>query len=62
MKNKLEAYCVRDTQLSGIPFNLQLQFSSLSINSHSQRLLCYVFAIQQLLGECPDVKQVNDKA
>lgn len=61
MKNKLGARSVRDTQLSGIPFNLELQFSSLSIDSHNQRLLCHVFAIQQLLGECPDMKQENDK-
>lgn len=61
MKNKLGAHSVRGTQLSGIPFNLELQFSSLSTDSHNHRLLCHVFAIQQLLGECPDMKQENDK-
>lgn len=62
MKNKLGAHHVRDTQLSGIPFSLELQFSSFSINSHNQRLLCHGFAIHQLLGECPDMRQENDKS
>lgn len=61
MKNKLGTHSATKTQLSGIPFNLELQFSSLTIDSHNERLLCRDFAIQQLLGEGPDMRQENDK-
>lgn len=63
MKNNLEAHCIGETRLRGIPINLELQLPRLylCVDSHIQRLLCHSFVFQWLLGECPDMKQRHDK-